>query len=333
MSTRSPRPPASTRCSSALTICRSRSLAARRRTCRLRKSRRAIDQIVRGGQEGRQDPGHLLPRCRTRARHGQARLPFHRRRQRPRLCARRRSPRSIKALKRLKRDRPDSCFKTARHVFDHLGVAAAVTLDHPDSRASSASHARLSARCLRRRHLPPPAPDRSRIRSGNETKSSMCGPTGTCRLKPRPAKRRSLVSACHSMRSASVGLRRSSRAQPAHRRALGRRAARTVLGQEIAQHLRLLAIEHAAARRTFAALRERGDDAVQACGCPAAVGAMRWKILRRLTLMVPRFSSGRKNSTFSSSRSRSAKKASSCCLAAGGDFSGMANGRSPPLPA
>ena len=45
------------------------------------------------------------------------------------------------------------------------------------------------------------------------------------------------------------------------------------------------------------------------------VGSMRWKMLRRLTLMVSRFSSGRKNSAFSNSRSRSAKKASSCCLA------------------
>ena len=42
--------------------------------------------------------------------------------------------------------------------------------------------------------------------------------------------------------------------------------------------------------------------------------------------MVPRFSSGRKNSTFSSSRSRSAKKASSCCLAAGGERRGMSKG-------
>ena len=36
--------------------------------------------------------------------------------------------------------------------------------------------------------------------------------------------------------------------------------------------------------------------------------------------MVPRFSGGRKNSTFSSSRSRSAKNASSCCFGAGGDL-------------
>ena len=90
----------------------------------------------------------------------------------------------------------------------------------------------------------------------------MCGPTGICRLKPRPAKRLSLTSACHSARSASVGLRRNSRASPrTGARSFGTAAA--VLGEQVAQPLRLLAVEHAAARRPFAALRQRSDDAVQ----------------------------------------------------------------------
>ena len=99
--------------------------------------------------------------------------------------------------------------------------------------------------------------------SGNETKSAICGPIGTCRLKPTAAKRRSFTSACHKRRSASVGFRRSSRGRPAQRRALGRRAALLVLGQELAQLLRAGRIEHAAARRPLAALRNRRDHAVQ----------------------------------------------------------------------
>ena len=47
--------------------------------------------------------------------------------------------------------------------------------------------------------------------------------------------------------------------------------------------------------------------------------------------MAARFSGGRKNSTLSSSRSSLAKNASNCCLVAGGDFCGIANGK--PLPA
>ena len=61
------------------------------------------------------------------------------------------------------------------------------------------------------------------------------------------------------------------------------------------------------------------------------VGAMRVKMLRRLICMVSRLSGGRKNSTFSSSRSSEAKKASSCSFGAGADFSGMANGSLPPV--
>ena len=61
------------------------------------------------------------------------------------------------------------------------------------------------------------------------------------------------------------------------------------------------------------------------------VGCMRVKMLRRLICMVSRLSGGRKNSTFSSSRSSEAKKASSCCFGAGADFCGMANGSSAPL--
>ena len=56
------------------------------------------------------------------------------------------------------------------------------------------------------------------------------------------------------------------------------------------------------------------------------VGCMREKILRRLICMVSRLSGGRKNSTFSSSRSSAAKKARSCSFGAGADFSGMAKG-------
>ena len=49
--------------------------------------------------------------------------------------------------------------------------------------------------------------------------------------------------------------------------------------------------------------------------------------------MVAFFSGGRKNSTFSSSRSTEAKKASSCSLVAGSDFRGMAKGSAPPVEA
>ncbi len=60
-------------------------------------------------------------------------------------------------------------------------------------------------------------------------------------------------------------------------------------------------------------------------------GAMRVTMLRRLMVMVARFSGGRKNSTFSSSRSSDAKKANSCSLPAGGERSGMRNGSASPL--
>ena len=50
------------------------------------------------------------------------------------------------------------------------------------------------------------------------------------------------------------------------------------------------------------------------------VGSMRVKMLRRLICMVSRLSAGRKNSTFSSSRSSESKNASSCCFGAGGGF-------------
>ena len=59
-------------------------------------------------------------------------------------------------------------------------------------------------------------------------------------------------------------------------------------------------------------------------------GPMRWKMLRRLISMVSRLSAGRKYSTRSSSRSRLAKKASSCSRVAGADFCGIANGSAPP---
>ena len=91
----------------------------------------------------------------------------------------------------------------------------------------------------------------------------MCGPTGVCRLKPRPAKRRSLVSASHK-RALGVGrIAAQQPRQPAHRAALVRHPALAVLGEQRAQQLRLVAVEHAAARRALAALGDRHDDAVQ----------------------------------------------------------------------
>jgi len=59
------------------------------------------------------------------------------------------------------------------------------------------------------------------------------------------------------------------------------------------------------------------------------VSAIRVKMLRRLICMVSRLSGGRKNSTFSSSPSIAAKKASNCCFAACGDRTGMENGSAP----
>ena len=64
----------------------------------------------------------------------------------------------------------------------------------------------------------------------------------------------------------AFGLGRIAAKQPrqaAHRAALARDPALAVLGDQRAQHLGLRAVEHAAARRAFAALGDRGDDAVQ----------------------------------------------------------------------
>ena len=55
-------------------------------------------------------------------------------------------------------------------------------------------------------------------------------------------------------------------------------------------------------------------------------GSMRVTMLRRLMVMVSRFSGGRKNSTFSSSRSSVANKANSCSLPAGAERCGIRNG-------
>src|SRR3984957_17556402 len=51
--------------------------------------------------------------------------------------------------------------------------------------------------------------------------------------------------------------------QPAHRAALLRHPAGTVLGEQRAQHFGLRAVEHAAARWAFAAFGDRHDHAVQ----------------------------------------------------------------------
>ena len=53
----------------------------------------------------------------------------------------------------------------------------------------------------------------------------MCGPTGTCRLKPRPAKRRSLISASQSVALGLGRIAAQQPRQPAHRPALVRHAA------------------------------------------------------------------------------------------------------------
>src|SRR6476619_5644895 len=94
-------------------------------------------------------------------------------------------------------------------------------------------------------------------RNGNETESVMCVPTGTCRLKPLPAKRRSLVRASHNARSASVGLRRSSRASPRTRPRFA------IFREQRAQGRGFLSVEHAAACGPLAAFGQRNHDAVQ----------------------------------------------------------------------
>ena len=100
-------------------------------------------------------------------------------------------------------------------------------------------------------------------RCTNETKSGMWRPTGVWRLNC-PAKRRSRVSACHRMRSASVGLRRSSRASPRTVAAVaGRRGGLPVFGQQRPQPGRLFAVEHAALGRTLPALGDRHHHPMQ----------------------------------------------------------------------
>ena len=81
------------------------------------------------------------------------------------------------------------------------------------------------------------------------------------------------------------------------------------------QQAGLAAVEHAAAGRP---LRPSVIDVITPCSVWMScwVGAMRVKMLRRLIVMVSRFSGGRKNSTGSSSRSSSAKNANNCCLPA-----------------
>ena len=113
--------------------------------------------------------------------------------------------------------------------------------------------------------------------------------------------------------------------QPAHRAALVRHPALAVLGEQRAQQRRLVAVEQAAARRP---LRPSAIAMMTPCSVRMScwVGSMRVKMLRRLICMVSRLSGGRKYSIFSSSRSSEPKNASSCCLVAGGDFCGIANG-------
>ena len=168
------------------------------------------------------------------------------------------------------------------------------------------------------------------VRSGNETKSATCGPIGVCRLNPSATKRRSPVIMIHNARSASVGLRRSSRARP-------RTGASFFAISPLpcwASRLRSMSASAPSSRPPRAGpLRPSTRAIITPCSVRIScwVGCMRVKILRMLTIIVPRFSCGRKNSIRSSSRSRSPKKASNCSFGAGGDFSGAANGSVPAL--
>ncbi len=197
----------------------------------------------RGGEKGRQNSRHLLPRRRARARHGQARLPLHHHRQRSWHLARRRggAGEGAKGLTRnalssprrrgpitpvsqhierrgywvpaLANARPGRQRRAHRAPSPHPALPPPPSPRPPGSRARSATPA--SRRAMRAAASFSAAGTRSITHlSGNDTKSAMCGPIGTCRLKPRPAKRRSFTSACQSARSASVGLRRSSRGKP-----------------------------------------------------------------------------------------------------------------------
>ena len=141
---------------------------------------------------------------------------------------------------------------------------------------------------------PPPARGRPRRAAGTTPSRRCARPIGVCRLKPRPAKRRSLVSASHSARSASVGLRRSSRARP-------RTGARS-FGHAAPRRARRAACAASPPRSPSSTppragpLRPSAIAMMTPCRVwmSCRVGSMRWKMLRRLISMVSRLSAGRK---------------------------------------
>ena len=91
----------------------------------------------------------------------------------------------------------------------------------------------------------------------------MWRPTGVWRLNS-PAKRRSRVSACHRMRSASVGFRRSSRASPRTvELSPGTAGPCPCSASKRPQPCGLFAVQHAALGRTLAAFGDRHDHPVQ----------------------------------------------------------------------
>ena len=196
--------------------------------------------------------------------------------------------------------RPQDRRQRARRHVDHPIVA----LLKP---ASASVRVRLGGLALVRRHEVDDGPQRKRDEVGE-----YAAPIGVCRLKPWPAKRRSLTSASHSARSASVGLRRKQPRKPAHRPALAGTCLR-LLGE---QRRSASASAPSSTPPRAGPLRPSAIAMMTPCRVwmSCCVGCMRLKMLRRLISMVARFSGGRKNSTFSSSRSRLSKNASSCCL-------------------
>ena len=211
ISMRSPRRPASMCCSSAPTICRPRLSGGKALDVHSARGRARARPDLRGREQGRQDSRHLLPRRRARARPWPSAASASSPSAAISASLRDGAAAQVKVLKGLQHVRAARLSKHARHIA--LSTSRRPRLHHPIV-ALGEPGALAGARLRRRRRSRLPAPGRSRSRSGNDTKSAICGPIGTCRLKPRPAKRRSLTSASHSARSASVGLRRSSRDSP-----------------------------------------------------------------------------------------------------------------------
>ena len=138
------------------------------------------------------------------------------------------------------------------------------------------------------------------------------------------------VRACHRMRSASVGFRRSNRASPRKVLLSPGTAPLPVLGQQRPQPRCLLAVEHAALGRALASFRDRHHHPVQ--GVHVLLGRIHpGEDVAQIDQHGLALSARAQEFDLVELATRLSKKACIWCCEAGSERSGIANGSAPPV--